>query len=260
MDEHSSLEEAKKHSRTLQKSFDSIVRLHGILTPLTEHLSRTVEACEKFQVQYAPHFHNLSNSAPCIQSLAALQPTLDELDSLHKGLRRLVKRCKDAARRLELYLNFTNVQLASQQRELAQDTNGLSVIMLLIFSPLALSASILSLEKDVIPFIPQRFGSFVVLSLLIAFLGLALNTAPRLKLWGSHIIMAIFARHRADLKPKRLAVNLLSIPTRTKTVRGDEENQGNSAVLTPTAPREGAENTENQKARPLARNDSTCTT
>lgn len=260
MDERCSLAEAENYSKTLQKSFDWVVRLHGTLTPLAQQLSQTVEACENFQGKYAVHFENLSNSAPCFQSLAALQPILDELELLNTGLQHLVKRCDDSAKRLELYLNFTTVKLGKQQRELAQDNKGLSVIMLLIFSPLALSASILSLEKEVIPFIPQKFGSFVALTLSIAFLGLALNTATRLKLCGLQILMPVFARHPTDIKPKRFPFKLLSIRTRVKTVNSDEENQGNLTVSTPPVPREGVENTENQRARASERNNSTCTT
>jgi hypothetical protein len=71
---------------------------------LSQDLSRTVDACERFNLRHAVYFKNLSESANGHRPLSAIQITFDELESLKKTLESLAERCDDFAREVSLDL------------------------------------------------------------------------------------------------------------------------------------------------------------
>jgi hypothetical protein len=69
---------------------------------LSQDLSKTVDACERFCHKHALYFRNLSESADGHGPLPAIQITFDELELLKKTLESLAERCDYFAREVSL--------------------------------------------------------------------------------------------------------------------------------------------------------------
>ncbi|KAF4629532.1 hypothetical protein G7Y89_g8613 [Cudoniella acicularis] len=180
---HLSLERSSKTKdgdEQVQKSHDWVVLTRENSSLLSQKLSETVDACESFCLQDAYYFRRRSASAgrdQLLDSLPAIQMTFEELRLLQKKLEFLVARCDDFAqvvhgyKQLEHQLMLKNKQLDHRQHRISEDSRSLSVIMMLYISPIALTAGIFSMNKDVIPFIPTNFGSFVGMVVIFGALG-----------------------------------------------------------------------------------------
>jgi len=111
----------------------------------------------------------------------------------------------------------------------------------LLFSPVAVAASILSLKKeDVIPFIPPKFLSFVVLTLSFGLLGVVLQVAQRCRLWRWQVLVTTASQNRLDMKTKWARLNLLRFPPRMKSIQQDVENGPKLPMLRPYDPAENS--------------------
>jgi hypothetical protein len=81
----------------VRKSRDWVVLVKRLTTQLLQYLSKTVDACENFCLNHAIYFQNLSNPRDSGRSLAAIQITFTELDSLRKELEFLAESCAEFA-------------------------------------------------------------------------------------------------------------------------------------------------------------------
>jgi hypothetical protein len=86
----------------IRKSRDWIVLVKRLTTQLLQHLSETVNACEKFCLNHAVYFQNLSEPSNGDRSLPAIQITFDELESLKKTLESLAESCSEFAQDVSL--------------------------------------------------------------------------------------------------------------------------------------------------------------
>jgi hypothetical protein len=86
----------------VRKSRDWVVQVRRLSRQLSQDLSKTVDACERFCLKHAVYFRNLSESADGHRSLPAMQSTFDQLESLKKTLESLAERCDDFARDVSL--------------------------------------------------------------------------------------------------------------------------------------------------------------
>jgi hypothetical protein len=87
-----SAKEAADHDKKVRKSHEWVVRVRSLSKKLSQGLSKTVDACEKFCLRDAVYFLNGSKSD---QSLRAIQMTFAELESLKKALEYLAQSCDD---------------------------------------------------------------------------------------------------------------------------------------------------------------------
>jgi hypothetical protein len=79
----------------VRKSRDWVVLVKRLTTQLLQYLSKTVDTCENFCLNHAVYFQNLSNPPNAGRSLAAIQITFTELDSLRRELERLAESCTE---------------------------------------------------------------------------------------------------------------------------------------------------------------------
>jgi hypothetical protein len=86
----------------VRKSRDWVVLVKRLTTQLLQYLSRTVDACEKFCLNHAVYFQNLSELPNGDRSLPAIQITFDELESLKKTLESLAESCAEFAQEVSL--------------------------------------------------------------------------------------------------------------------------------------------------------------
>ena len=86
----------------VRRSRDWIVLVKRLTTQLLQHLSKTVDACEKFCLSHAVYFQNLSEPSNDDRSLPAIQITFDELESLKKTLESLAESCAEFAQDVSL--------------------------------------------------------------------------------------------------------------------------------------------------------------
>jgi hypothetical protein len=78
------------------------------------------------------------------------------------------------------------------------DKKVLTISSQLYVSPIALTAAILSLNKDIIPFIPRNFGSFIGMTVTFVVLG-ALIHIVQLS-WGWQVFSGWVGHKRWDQK------------------------------------------------------------
>ncbi|KAE9375126.1 hypothetical protein N431DRAFT_402425 [Stipitochalara longipes BDJ] len=181
----------KEHDEIVRKSRDWIILAKGLTTKLLLHLSKTVDACEEFCLNHALYFQDLSEPPNGDRSLPAIQITFFELGVLRKTLESLTESCTEFARDLELHLMLeSSVQLGNLQHKIAEDNKGISLIMMLYISPIALAAGILSTNKEIIP---ASFGSFVGLVFGFSVLGFLLHVVLQYQNWGGKIVKKFFA-------------------------------------------------------------------
>lgn len=86
----------------VRKSRDWIVLVKRLTTQLLQHLSKTVDACEKFCLNHAVYFQNLSEPPNGDRSLPAIKITFDELESLKKALEWETESCSVFAKEVSL--------------------------------------------------------------------------------------------------------------------------------------------------------------
>ena len=91
----------------VRKSCDWIVLVKRLTTQLLQQLSKTVDTCEKFCLNHAVYFQNLSELPNGERSLSAIQITFDELESLKKTLEFLAESCAEFAQEVSLDLPIT---------------------------------------------------------------------------------------------------------------------------------------------------------
>jgi hypothetical protein len=89
--ERSSSKEAEDHDEKVRKSRDWVVQARRLSRQLSQDLSKTVHAYERFCPKHAGR-----------RPLSAIQKTFDELESLKKTLESLAERCDDFARDVSL--------------------------------------------------------------------------------------------------------------------------------------------------------------
>lgn len=173
--ERPSSKEALEYDDKVRKSRNWIVQVRMLSKKLSMELSKTVNACEKFCIKYAVYFQDQAELPNEYRTLAAIQIIFDELESQKMTLECLAERCDDFARELETQLSLENNQVGILQQKLTQDSKWLSVIMMSSL-PVALTAGIFSMDRNVIPFLPASFGSFVGLIITFGILGMAIAT------------------------------------------------------------------------------------
>jgi hypothetical protein len=66
--------------------------------------------------------------------------------------------------------------------------------------PITLTAGIFSVNKDVIPFIPASFRSFVALVFTFGILGIVLHVFQLYQTWFWQVVMAFAGQKRWDVK------------------------------------------------------------
>lgn len=107
--------------------------------------------------------------------------------------------------------------MGNLQHKIAEDNKGLALVMMvssqlpnevkkqisnsfrtsqLYVSPIALAAVILSMDRDVISFIPANFGSFVGLVLIFVVLGLFIHVVLQYESWSPQAVMALAGQQR----------------------------------------------------------------
>lgn len=168
--QRSTAEEADDHDAKARKSRTWVIQVRMLTKLLLIGLSKTVNACEKFCTKYAIYFRNQSQPALIESYFAAIQETFDELDSLKQTLESCAERCDDFVRDLEHQLILENIEVGNRQHKVSQETKSLSIIMM-ISLPIALTSGIFSMDRNVIPFLPANFRSFVGLVSTFGFLG-----------------------------------------------------------------------------------------
>ncbi|KIW63533.1 hypothetical protein PV04_08527 [Phialophora macrospora] len=182
-------------------------RLMALAAQELDRLSETVSAVEQFLALYEVNFHDLSELAQNHPLLVAIRNELEELQRLKMSLERVVKRSTQFARNFEL-------DLAVEAVKIACDAAHYGKMMMMYITPLALTAGIFSMNPKVIPFVPQDFGSFVVLLLSLIAIGplvlLILTYLPDLVM-----------RYSAD---RRLKPGLFKLLLRSRTKLLDDEN------------------------------------
>jgi hypothetical protein len=87
-----SSKEAEDHDEKIRKSHEWVVRVRSLSKTLSQGLSKTVDACEKFCLRDAVYFQNGPKSD---HSLRAIQITFTELESLKKTLEYVAQSCDD---------------------------------------------------------------------------------------------------------------------------------------------------------------------
>jgi len=75
-----------------------VVQVRRLSEQLSQDISKTVDACERFCRKYAIYFQSLPGPPNVHLSLAATQTTFDRLELLKKTLESLAERCDDFAR------------------------------------------------------------------------------------------------------------------------------------------------------------------
>ncbi|KAH8752719.1 hypothetical protein F5882DRAFT_385800 [Hyaloscypha sp. PMI_1271] len=128
--ERTSSKVAEDHDSNVRRSRDWVVQVRRLSKQLSQDISKTVDACERFCCKYPIYFRNLPGSPDVHLSLAAIQTTFDRLELLKKTLESLAERCDDFARDLELHLIVENIEVGNLQHKLSEDNKGLSVIMM----------------------------------------------------------------------------------------------------------------------------------
>jgi len=63
-----------------------------------------------------------------------------------------------------------------------------------------MTAGIFSMNKDVIPFIPARFGSFVGLVFIFGILGIVIHVVQLYQTWCWQVVIAMAGQKRWDSK------------------------------------------------------------
>jgi hypothetical protein len=96
--ERSSSEEVLEHNDNVRRSRNWVRKVRRLSQQLSMDLSKTVNACEKFCLNYAVYFRYQPDPAKCIRLLAEIQAIFDELDSQRKTLEYLAKQCDEFAR------------------------------------------------------------------------------------------------------------------------------------------------------------------
>ena len=109
--------------------------------------------------------------------------------------------------------------MGNLQHKIAEDNKGLTLIMMvssqlpnevtmqisntfrtsqLYISPIALAAGILSMNSDIISFIPPNFGSFVGLVFTFGVLGICIHVILQYPSRCEHFVMTLVRRWRWD--------------------------------------------------------------
>jgi hypothetical protein len=117
---------------------------------LSLDLKKTVDFCEQFCCQPAVNFQSMAESEdPCLP-IDPIRTILKQLTSLNMTLESMAHDWDDFTRDVEIRLNSETIRVAHY-----------SVNIILLISPIALAASILSMDHRFIPFMPLDFRSFL---------------------------------------------------------------------------------------------------
>jgi hypothetical protein len=201
--------EKKKIELDLHYSHCWVVKTKHVTDRLRQGISRTIKVCEPFCSE-----HPASGDGPLRfpqghRLLADVHTTFGELCQLEDDLKDLVHSCglyeKEleallhleaatvSARQLELttdaialnnqqlQLSTDQLKLGEKQSQIAKESKGFSWIMMLYVSPIALTASIFSMQEtvlpNVLPFIRPTVGWFFGLIGIFELLGLIVHAA-----------------------------------------------------------------------------------
>jgi len=189
--ERSSSTSAKEEDAMVRKSRDWVVLVKRLITLLLRHLSQTVDACEVFCLNHTKYFQNLSELPNGERLLTDIQNTFDELKSLKKTLKCLAESCTDFSLDLELHIILKSHEVGNLQHQIAEDNKRLALIMMLYVSPIALAAGILSMNKDIISFMPKTPVSFVGLVFVFGVLGLLIHVVLQYQNWSWQAVMTL---------------------------------------------------------------------
>ena len=89
-------QKAEAQDLSVQKSYKWVIEARKLSRKLSQNLSETVDACDKFFQRYAVNFQDLSGDGRrSLSSLSAIQTTFYELESLKNRLESMAMRCDD---------------------------------------------------------------------------------------------------------------------------------------------------------------------
>ena len=99
MKEDSPTQKAEVQDISVQKSYKCVIKTRELSGKLSQNLSETVNACDKFCLRYAVDFQDLSaDGRRSRRSLFAIQTTFYELELLKDRLESMAKRCDNFTR------------------------------------------------------------------------------------------------------------------------------------------------------------------
>ena len=150
------------HSRrhNLSKFRDFVTKARWLSKKLSLDLSKTIDSCEEFCSQPAVDFQSTSEFTDPRPLLKPIRTILDELKSQQKTLESIANNWEDFTRDLEVHLNSETIRISQ-----------MTLSIMLFISPIALAAAIFSMDREVIPFIPQNFKSFLCMILIFGAMG-----------------------------------------------------------------------------------------
>ncbi|KAI1623176.1 hypothetical protein EDD37DRAFT_682678 [Exophiala viscosa] len=175
----------------IRKAFEWVNNAMRITKELSEILSKTVDACERFAENDAVNFQDFLNISHAQKLLHSIQRVIEDFQTLRTELRAIIERCEDFVHKLEFRIqleaicmgNFQSA-LVKDNNELAKTTQRLSVIMMLFVSPVAVAAQIFSIPENLVPFVPRNFVSFLVLTCTLGIASYAfLDYQEIVRLW-----------------------------------------------------------------------------
>ncbi|KAJ9612901.1 hypothetical protein H2200_002842 [Cladophialophora chaetospira] len=202
--------EAMENYQVLRQSSNYVTRVMDLATQLSESLYENVDAVEKLLTEDVPRLDVFSSLPQCHPLLDSIKMELRELQRLKNALDQVKKRWVELARMLEL-------DLQNESTKVGYDNRGLSLVMMLYVSPIAMSASVFSMNSEVIAFLSPGPKSF--LGLLLVFVGIALIHS--LVTWPPKRVLTLARNIRPELQVGALRLNALK---RRHTIMPDEEH------------------------------------
>ncbi|EXJ68617.1 uncharacterized protein A1O5_08411 [Cladophialophora psammophila CBS 110553] len=150
----------ESHNGSLRCSLDWVLQFMRLCKDVKETLAKTVKSYEPFCARGAgnlvggPRFPRESKLLPSIQD------TFDELCQLNQTLDHLLDRCSQYTKELKFKLSLEVVEVGNQQiqmsnrqtnlsleaNRIAEDNKGISWMMMLYVTPVALTSSVFSMQ------------------------------------------------------------------------------------------------------------------
>lgn len=94
--EDSPTQKAEAQDISVRKSYKWVIEARRLSRKLSQNLSETVDACDKFCHRYEVNFQGLSaGGRRSLSSLSAIQTTFYDLESLKNRLESMAMRCDD---------------------------------------------------------------------------------------------------------------------------------------------------------------------
>ncbi|KAK5200226.1 hypothetical protein LTR96_008691 [Exophiala xenobiotica] len=196
-----SSQEPKGFLEAIRAASNWVLRVMHLSAQLQGVLAKTVDVLDNFCSTSSVIFDDFPLEFKKFRSRA------NEFRSFEKRLDHLAYRCDRHARMLEFQLNQEAVLVSRGQSQLAIDNKRFSLVMLLYISPVALTASIFSMEKPILPLVRPTLAWFAGLILLFS-------------LGGFVVHGALFWQWREIIKwPRRFFTNLIVLLRITRRER-----------------------------------------